>query len=268
VGTVQKCNRYEFAAMEHLKIVSKFAKTINSASENTPQLLSDFTPYSRAGYRVIHEAASIEGLKAISYISSFAAAEFPVFGIEASESERFFAALNVEWSSERCQMNVLIKIGEVFNKISVQSLLNPSPYPFREYDLGSFSLGDNSNLYIQIENVGYGLLTGSDNVVFHGTLVRDIAIEKLVDTSVKIANSISTTAATIINANPSRIGVTFFNSSQIDVYIDTVSSVSTTSYMVKLEPDDYYEAPAPIYTGNYYAVVEAGTTAIDIREYV
>lgn len=254
--------------MEHLKIVSKFAKTINSTSGNTPQLLSDFTPYARAGYRVIHEAATVEGLRAISYISSFAAAEFPVFGIEASESERFFAALNLEWSSERCQMNVLIEIEDNYNKISVQSLLNPSPYPFREYDLGDFSLGNNSHLYIQIQDVGYGLLTGSDNVVFHGNIVRDITIEQLADTSIKIANSISTTAATIVNANSNRIGITFFNSSEVDVYIDTVLSVSTTSYMVKLSPDDYYEAPAPMYTGAYYAVTELGTTAIDIREYV
>lgn len=254
--------------MEHLKIISKFAKTINSASGDTPQLLSDYTPYARVGYRVVHEAASVEGLRAISYISSFAAAEFPVFGIEASESERFFAALNVEWTSERCQMNTFIKIGEVYNQISAQSLLNPSPYPYREYNLGDFSLGDNASLWIQIQDVGYGLLTGTDRVVFHGNVVRNITIEKLVDTSVKIANSISTIAAIVVNANSQRKGLTFFNSSEVDIYIDTVETVSLTSYMVKLEPEDYYEAPAPIYTGNYYAIVEAGSIAIDIREYV
>ncbi|MEJ1929903.1 hypothetical protein WDZ92_06420 [Nostoc sp. NIES-2111] len=254
--------------MEQLKLVTKFAKTVDMSSGDNYQLLSEYDPYTRTGYRVISESVSIENLKAISYIKSFTPADFPVFELGTSESQRFFATLNIEWGSERCQMNLLLKIGDDYHKISMQSLLNPSPYPFREFDLGNFDLGSNSNLYAQIEDVGYGLLQASDSVVFHGELVRDIYIEKLVDTSIKIANSISNIPAIIVNSNPDRKGLTFFNSSAIDVFIDTVSSVSLSSYMIKLEPGDYYEAPSPIYTGNYYAITQSNSTAIDIREFV
>jgi hypothetical protein len=109
---------------------------------------------------------------------------------------------------------------------------------------------------------------GQDKVTAFGNLTRHITLEKLVDTSSKIANNITTIGSTIANSNPNRKGITFFNSSNKNVFIDTVSSVSINSYSVKLEPGDYYEAPSPMYTGAYYGIVESGSTAIDIREYL
>ena len=52
-----------------------------------------------------------------------------------------------------------------------------------------------------------------------------------------------TTASTIADANSNRRGVTVFNSSDGNLYIDYVPSVSAESFMVKIAPGAYWEAP-------------------------
>ncbi|MBW4678404.1 MAG: hypothetical protein KME52_31830 [Desmonostoc geniculatum HA4340-LM1] len=222
----------------------------------------------------MHEYLEIENLKAVSWVYSLAEVEFPVFELEDTESKQLLTAINLEWKSPRIQMDVVIDIGNTLSwqRVAAYSLLNSSPYPYREYSLGNHTLGDNCMIGLQIRNVGFGLLQngtgGQDKVTAFADLKRVITIEKIVDTSVKIANNITTIPSTIVNTNINRKGLTFFNSSDKNIFIDTVNTVSASSHMVKLEPGDYYESPAPIYTGNYYAVVASGSSAIDIREFV
>ncbi|UYD38982.1 hypothetical protein [Tolypothrix sp. PCC 7601] len=256
-------------AIETFKVKSKIAVTLDIDSNNTVIPLFTYIPYAKSGYRVISEYLEIENLKLTTWITSLPAVEFPTFSIEASESEQLLQALNVEWGSDRIQLNVMLQINsEDWQKISAYSLLNRSPYPYGEYDLGNHNLGDNSMLGLQIYDVGYGLLAGSDKVSAYGDLIRTIALEELSDDSVKIANTINTTASIIINSNANRKGLIIFNSSTKDIYIDTVSTVSVTSYIIHLSPGGYYESPLPIYKGAYYAVITSGSTAIDIREFI
>ncbi|MEH1895622.1 MAG: hypothetical protein V7K94_10050 [Nostoc sp.] len=255
--------------LENLTIKQKIAVTLDQTSGNSVVPIFNYVPYTKSGYRLINEYLEIENLLAVSWIYSLATVPFPVFELEDSESKQLLAAINLEWNSPRIQMDVALNINNAdWQRIAAYSLLNPSPYPYREYTLGNHPLGDNAMLGLQIRDVGYGLLSGQDKVIAFADLTRHITIEKLVDTSSKIANNVTTVAATIVNSNTNRKGLTFFNSSDKDVYLDTVNTVSSSSYMVKLEPGDYYEAPSPMYTGNYYAVVASGSTAIDVREFV
>ncbi|MBW4425321.1 MAG: hypothetical protein KME50_12945 [Nostoc desertorum CM1-VF14] len=260
--------------IQELTVKQKIAITLDPNSGASAIPIFNYVPYSKAGYRLIDEYLEVEDLKAVSWIYSLPSVPFPVFELEDSESKQLLTAINLEWKSNRIQLDIVVNINNSLNwqRIAAYSLLNSDPYPYREYSLGNHSLGNNSMLGLQIRNVGFGLLQnsvkGQDKVTAYANLTRHITIEKLIDISVKIANNITTIASTIVNTNPNRKGITFFNSSNKNIFIDTVSGVSTNSYSVKLEPDDYYEAPSPLYTGAYYGIVAEGSTAIDIREYL
>lgn len=261
-------------AFETFTIKSKVCVTLDPNTGSTVKPLLTYVPYSKSGYRLINEYLEINNLKAVSWIYSLPAVTFPVFELEDTESKQVLTAINLEWKSPRIQMDVVIDIDNTLSwqRIAAYSLLNPSPYPYREYSLGNHTLGDNAMIGLQIRNVNFGLLQngigGQDEVTVYADLTHKITIERLVDTSSKIAKNITTTSATIVNGNPNRRGLTLFNSSDKNIFVDTVATVNTSSYMVKLEPGDYYEAPSPMYTGSYYAVVTSGSTAIDIREFV
>ncbi|WP_229451788.1 hypothetical protein [Nostoc sp. CHAB 5715] len=252
----------------------KLCVTLDPNSGQSVIPIFNYIPYAKAGYRLVDEYLEIENLKAVAWIYSLPPVEFPVFELEDTESKQLLTAINLEWKSARIQLDVMCQIDGTLNwqRIAAYSLLNSDPYPYREYSLGSHALGNNSMIGLQIRNVGYGLLQnsvkGQDKLTAYADLKRIITIEKLIDTSVKIANNITTIAATIVNSNPNRKGITFFNSSNKNIFIDSVSGVSVTSYSVKMEPGDYYEAPNPLYTGAYYGIVENGSTAIDIREFL
>lgn len=260
--------------LDSFKIKTKICITLDANSGSSVIPLFNYAPWVKAGYRLVNEYFEVQNIKAVAFIYSLPPAAFPVFELEATESMQELAAVNLEWNSPRIQMDVVMNVDDAVNwqRIAAYSLLNPAPYPYREYELGDHSLGENAMLGIQIRNVTFGLLEnaslGSDRVTVFADLVRVVTVEEIVDTSSKIANNITTISATIVNSNVNRQGLTFFNSSDKNVFIDTVSTVSITSFMVKLEPEAYYEAPAPMYTGAYYAVVADGSTAIGIREFV
>jgi hypothetical protein len=260
-------------SFETFEIKSKVCITLNPDSGSSVKPLLVYVPYSKSGYRLINEYLEIENLKAVSWIYSIPEVEFPVFELEDTESKQLLTAINLEWKSPRIQMDVVVSLDSntTWQRIAAYSLLNPNPYPYREYELGNHTLGDNSMLGIQIRNVGFGLLqngsAGQDRVTVFADLKRVITIEKAVDTSSKIVNNITTASATIVNSNINRKALTLFNSSEKIVYVDTVNTLTTSSYLVKLNPGDYYESPATLYTGAYYGIVTSGSTAIDIREF-
>lgn len=234
-------------------IQEKICTVLDAASASNVIPLFTYVPYSKSGFRVLDESLSVENLRAVSWIYNTAPVEFPIFPFDASESEQLFTTINLEWTSPRIQLDLLFKLNSSnsWQKIDSYSLLNQSPYPYRQFSLGNHPLGSNSMLGLQIVDVTYGILknssAGNDKVVILGELNRKLSVQEIIDNSTKIVNNITATPATIINSNPNRKALTFFNSSTFTIYIDTVSSVSTTSYLARLIPGAYYEAPAPIF---------------------
>lgn len=53
---------------------------------------------------------------------------------------------------------------------------------------------------------------------------------------------------TVLAANAARVGAAIFNDSTAVLYLKLGATASTTSFTVKMQPDDYYEVPAG-YTG-------------------
>lgn len=58
----------------------------------------------------------------------------------------------------------------------------------------------------------------------------------------------SAVSATLLASNANRLGASIYNDSTVALYLKLGATASTTSFTVKLDADDYYEAPAH-YTG-------------------
>lgn len=133
----------------------------------------------------------VDNLKVYASIASLPAVNLPNFTVEDSESEKLFKTLDVEFNSARKQLDILIgDDGIAWNLIGSVSLLNPSGYPYRMYNLLDFftdglgaRLGNDFKIGVQIKNVGYGLLSGNDIVTVHGSYVQEYVIDSIASTS-------------------------------------------------------------------------------------
>lgn len=83
-----------------------------------------------------------------------------------------------------------------------------------------------------------------------------------------LANNLTTTASKIASSNPDRKGMTIYNPLAVTVFIDSTNAVSTFTYMFPLAAKAYYEMPAPIYTGDLWAVCASGSGSLSVRELV
>lgn len=133
------------------------------------------------GYKVVSFNSFIKNLKAFSKINSLPEIMLPDFDVEDSETTKLYKTLDVEWKSARKQLNLFTAIDSNWQQIGSISLLNPSGYPFRIYNLLDlftdnlfFELGDNGKIGVQVEDVNYGLLQGDDSIVIHGSYVEEI----------------------------------------------------------------------------------------------
>jgi len=259
--------------LQNFSITEKVAISLNASSGNTLTQLFTYEPFTLSGYRVISESLQISNINIIAYVYSLATVPFPVFDLTESDSQQLLTTINATWQSPRYQLDMLVEVGgsNNYQRINSFSITNPNPYPYLTYTADNMALGSADMVAFRMNNVGYGLLQngagGSDIVTIYADLTTTVTIEETTDNASVIANNITTTAGTIINSNVNRKGLTVFNNSTQTVYIDTVSTVSATSYSIALAVGDYYEAPAPIYTGAYWAVVASGSTSINIREY-
>lgn len=151
-------------------------------------------------YKIISFNCFIKNLRAFSLIRSLAEISLPSFNLEDSETDKLYKTLDVEWKSARKQITLYISnqlntnsSGEGWFKVGSLSLLNPSGYPYRIYNLMdlftdsiALELGDNGKIGIQIEDVGYGLLEPTDEITIHGSYIEEIFVQSPDPTYVNI----------------------------------------------------------------------------------
>lgn len=136
-------------------------------------------------HKIIGLNTFIKSLKAYVKINSLDEAKLPDFKLEDSDTDKVYKTLDIEWKSPRKQLNLYISSNlDNWYPIASISLLNPSGYPYRIYNLQdlftsnlAIELGSNSRIGVQIEDVGYGLLTVNDTVTIHGSCVEEIFVE-------------------------------------------------------------------------------------------
>lgn len=76
----------------------------------------------------------------------------------------------------------------------------------------------------------------------------------------------TTTNATVLAANPSRKGASFYNDGGGVIYLKLGATASSTSYTVRMPDNTFYELPYPVYTGTIDAVSQAGTRSLRVTE--
>jgi hypothetical protein len=208
----------------------------------------------------------------------------PMVSVESDvlDSNETVAANNREtfnYNAKKCISFYLKTANTPLIKVVDAYLFNQRPYYYLDLinyftSAGTFDVAPDATIACQIKDVGHGLLQGSDRILLLGCVVEESPYSVVVPVaetpvlSRKIPNEITTTSTAIVNSNINRKGITFFNSSLNDIYLDTESTVTTESYLLRLSPGGSYEAPLPIYTGIYYAVTAYGNASIDIREFI
>lgn len=77
----------------------------------------------------------------------------------------------------------------------------------------------------------------------------------------------SASSVVILAANANRLGATIYNDSTAILYLKFGTTASTTSFTVKLNPDDFYELSGPpLYTGILHGIWGSATGAARVTE--
>lgn len=135
------------------------------------------------GGRAISRNIFVKNLKAFTQIKSLASASIPDIQLEDSEIQKLYKVLDIEWKSPRYHLNAYISnnAGETWHMAGALSLLNPSGYPYRIYNLMdlftdnlAIELGENGSIGIQIADVGYGSLQANDLITIHGSYIEEV----------------------------------------------------------------------------------------------
>ena len=202
----------------------------------------------------------VKNLKAFSKISSLVSVNLPVFELEDSESQKLFKTLDIEFNSPRKQLDLFIGDATNWGQVGSISLLNPSGYPYRMYNLLDFytdglaaELGENGKIGVQVVDVGHGLLVGADTITIHGSYVqeyvKDAQNAAILSTSIFTPPDIFATneEITLLEANSNRVGLTIWNDSTTNLLLD-FDNIPNNGYGIRISPDAYYELPFG-YTG-------------------
>lgn len=137
-------------------------------------------------YKIVSFNCFIKNLKVYASIKSLPEANLPDFQLADSATQKVQKVLDIEWKSARKQLNVYIASDSDSNweQVGSVSLLNPSGYAFRIYNLMdlftdnlALELGENSRIGISVQNVGHGLLAPDDKVTVHGSYVEEIILQ-------------------------------------------------------------------------------------------
>lgn len=136
-------------------------------------------------HKIVSFNTFIKNLKVFASIKSLDEAALPDFQLDDSSTQKLQKVLDIEWKSPRKQLNLFI--GTTYSdwqQVGSVSLLNPSGYAFRVYNLMdlftdnlAIELGNDGRIGIQVQNVGYGLLTSEDKVTIHGSYIEEFFVQ-------------------------------------------------------------------------------------------
>lgn len=170
--------------------ISTFNKTGTIAKKLTPSS-SDIIPvFENVSPTSLTDIVSynffVKNFKAYAKIRSVQIAPMPILFDEDNETTRIQKILDIEWRTPRKQLDLFISDGEInssWEPVGSVSLLNPSGYPYRSYNLMdifttnlAIELGAKGKIGVKVTDVGYGLLQSEDEVTIHGSYVQEISV--------------------------------------------------------------------------------------------
>ncbi|MGI8502052.1 MAG: hypothetical protein ACR2LR_13075 [Hassallia sp.] len=206
--------------------------------------------------QIISVNAFVKNLKGHAKISSLAPVKLPNFQLEDSETDKLYKTLDIEWGSPRKQLNLYISDNQTdWHQIGAISLLNPSGYPYRIYNLMdlftdnlAIELGENGRVGVQIQNVGYGALQTGDTVTIHGSYVQEIVTDSnaIIQNTIDFAEVIDIESTIILVANPNRKYVAITNNGENSIYLN-LGGIATLGQGVYLTPAGSFDFDNPYF---------------------
>lgn len=266
------------------KIENTFTGTISQRLDNTsnPGIITIFQANNTnlptiPGSTKLSLNSFIKNLRAFAIIKSLAPVRLPNYSLEDSESEKTYKMLDVEWGSARKQLDLFIsRNGGTWDMVGAISLLNPSGYPYRIYNLQdlytpnlAIELGEDGKIGVQVVDVGYGVLSGTDFVTVHGSYTQEWVgyegseLASCIDESWNVGN----TSQVILPANNLRGRIAFVNSGSESIYLslgDTAQlgkGILLSTYGSSFEMD----IASGIWKGNISAISEQPATLTGIE---
>lgn len=163
-----------------------------------------------------------------------------------------------------------------------------------EGDIGAPRMSSRREQYIQVrdaagnergQNVnasGEALVAASQSGTWNVGTVTTVTTVSTVTTVTSITNTVNTkevkaatlgyanvvgvaSATTLRASNANRLGLTIYNDSTAILYVKLGTGVTTSSFSVKLHPDDYYEVPFG-YTGDVEGIWASATGSARVSE--
>ncbi|MBG1268254.1 hypothetical protein [Nostoc sp. WHI] len=205
------------------------------------------------GGQVLSANVFIKNLKAFAKITSLPPINLPNISVEDSETERLYKVLDVEWLSPRLELNVYISNNITdWHLVGGISLLNPSGYPYRIYNLLDLltdnlavELGENGRLGIEVKDVGHGSLETNDLITIHGSYVLEVVIEEAnyippVTNSTPINKAVSQQSTVVVSAIFTRKYVLLTNVGNAPIYLN-FGSTAFLNQGIPLQPGGAFD---------------------------
>jgi hypothetical protein len=207
--------------------------------------------------QIVSVNAFVKNLKAHAKISSLAPVKLPNFTLEDSETDKLYKTLDIEWGSARKQLNLYISDNQTdWYQVGAISLLNPSGYPYRIYNLMdlitdnlAIELGENGRIGVQVQDVGYGALQTGDSITIHGSYVQEIAVDSdnaVIQNTNDFEELVDVQSTIILAANPMRKYIAFTNNGDHPLYLN-LGDVATVGQGLYLAPAGSFDFDKPYF---------------------
>jgi hypothetical protein len=265
--------------------------------ESIIPLISNNTDWFTANYNALPTDRWINGylaeLNCYSDINSLPEAAMPDYLIGESKSSALSKTLNLEWKSDRYQLDLYLTTDYPITALtqwSLQgsiSLINPAGYPYRTYRLKdlltnnlAFSLGQNATLGYAIRNVGKGIIQSMDTVVITASWKQELVLlqpdwQPLVvqGTVAQVTQytdssqvNLTTTKKQLLASKGNRIsGFVTNQSTNTSFFLKYDSTVSTTVYDAVVAPNATFQLPQA-FVGEIWGVTSAGSVVTKTSE--
>ena len=265
--------------------------------ESIIPLISNNTDWFTANYNALPTDRWINGyiteLNCYSDINSLAEAAMPDYLIGESKTSALSKTLNLEWKSDRYQLDLYLTTEYPVTALaqwSLQgsiSLINPAGYPYRTYRLKdlltnnlAFSLGQNATLGYAIKNVGKGVIQSMDTVVITGSWKQELVllqpdwqplvvqgtisqVTQYTDTN---PTNVTTTKKQLVAARGNRVsGFVTNQSTSTSFLLKYDSTISTTIYDAVVAPNATFQLPQA-FIGEVWGMTSAGSVVARTSE--
>lgn len=213
-------------------------------------------------------------------VNSITEKPLPLLDAEQSRTERLTAVRDLEWMSQRYEFGIYMQAsGTGLFHIASISLLNRQPFyqvnlmPYFT-DNSLINIASDARILGRVENAGYGLLSGSDEVVIFGSVKEEVTTlpedSKQISFCQPFGLTIGTTSLALLPPNANRLQATFVNTHASNRIFLNYGATATANQGITLMPNggSYEINETNPYKGLISAVASAAGSTVSYIECV